>query len=121
MPTDEPRFAGFTNTGYFSEPSISLRAFFGCSRHMLRKTVTCFTIGKPASRKRRFIMSLSMPADEPSTPAPTYGMSASSSRPWMVPSSPNVPCSTGKMTSTLMEFAAAWVSGASLSNGISDE
>src|SRR6476661_4990921 len=31
-------------------------------------------------------------------------MSASSSSPWMVPSSPNVPCSTGKITSTSMPF-----------------
>ena len=53
------------------------------------------------------MMSLSMPAAEPSTPAPTYGMSASSSRPWMVPSSPNVPCSTGKITSTLMARSLA--------------
>ena len=33
------------------------------------------------------------------TPAPTYGRSASSSRPWTVPSSPKVPWSTGKTTS----------------------
>src|SRR5580704_4461874 len=45
-------------------------------------------------------------------------MSASSSRPWMVPSSPNVPCSTGKITSTLMARSLARrVSAASLWNG----
>ena len=43
-----------------------------------------------------------MPTDEASTPAPTYGRPASSSRPCTVPSSPKVPCSTGKITSTAM-------------------
>ena len=33
------------------------------------------------------------------TPGPTYGRSASSSNPWIVPSSPKVPCSTGNTTS----------------------
>ena len=41
-----------------------------------------------------------MQSAEAATPAPTYGTSASSSRPWTVPSSPNGPCSTGKTTST---------------------
>ena len=54
----------------------------------------------PASRSRRFITSLSMPTAEPRTPAPTKGMSAILSRPWTVPSSPNVPWRTGKTTST---------------------
>jgi hypothetical protein len=44
-----------------------------------------------------------MPAAEPSTPEPTYAIPASSNSPWMVPSSPNVPCSTGNTTS---RFAA---------------
>ena len=35
-----------------------------------------------------------------STPEPTYLIPAISSRPWMVPSSPNGPCSTGSTTST---------------------
>ena len=34
------------------------------------------------------------------TPDPTYLTSARSSRPWIVPSSPNGPCSSGKTTST---------------------
>ena len=41
-----------------------------------------------------------MPAADPSTPDPTYAMSASSNSPWIVPSSPKVPCSTGKTTSS---------------------
>ncbi len=35
-----------------------------------------------------------------STPAPTYGTPAVSSRPWIVPSSPNGPCRMGRTTST---------------------
>src|SRR5579862_2224931 len=47
-------------------------------------------------------------------------MSASSSSPWIVPSSPNVPCSTGKITSTLMARSEARRSiAASVWNGIS--
>ena len=41
-----------------------------------------------------------MPIAEPSTPAPTYATSASSSSPCTVPSSPYVPCNTGKITSS---------------------
>ena len=37
---------------------------------------------------------------EASTPAPTYRTPAISSIPWMVPSSPHGPCSSGKTTST---------------------
>ena len=39
--------------------------------HALRNSVTCFTMGKPAAMNNDFMMSLSMPAAEPSTPAPT--------------------------------------------------
>src|SRR3954466_16034455 len=41
-----------------------------------------------------------MPTAEASTPAPTYRTSPISSRPWIVPSSPQGPCSSGKTTST---------------------
>src|ERR1041384_6131896 len=37
---------------------------------------------------------------EASTPAPTYRTPAISSRPWIVPSSPHGPCSSGNTTST---------------------
>ncbi len=42
-----------------------------------------------------------MPTAEASTPAPTYRVSDSSRRPWMVPSSPNGPWSSGNTTSTV--------------------
>src|SRR5262245_34047605 len=56
-------------------------------------------IGKPASLNSVFMTALSMPQAEASTPQPTYGMSAISSSPWTVPSSPYVPWRTGKITS----------------------
>ena len=71
IPTDDPRFAGFTKTGYFSLLSTSFCTFFGSRSNWLRNTVTCFTMGNPAARNKDFMMSLSMPAEEPSTPAPT--------------------------------------------------
>ena len=47
--------------------------------------------GMPWSRITALKTSLSMQSAEPSTPAPTYGTPASSSRPCTVPSSPNGP------------------------------
>ena len=44
--------------------------------------------------------SLSMPAALANTPAPAYRLPVISSSPWSVPSSPNVPCSSGSTTST---------------------
>jgi hypothetical protein len=66
-----------------------------------RPKVRNFGVGILASRKRRFITSLSMPTAEPNTPAPTNGRLASLSKPWTVPSSPNGPCKMGKTTSTV--------------------
>ena len=53
----------------------------------------------PASRSTALQNALSMLAADPSTPAPTYGRPSVSSIPWIVPSSPNGPCSTGNTTS----------------------
>ena len=47
-----------------------------------------------------FMYSLSMPAALANTPAPAYRVPVISSSPWMVPSSPYVPCSSGSTTST---------------------
>jgi hypothetical protein len=46
------------------------------------------------------VNSLSIAAAEAKTLAPTYGMPAISSIPWIVPSSPYAPCSAGNTTST---------------------
>src|SRR5271168_3149668 len=99
MPTDEPSVAGFTNTG---KRNLRATAFFtasGFACHSARMTTRHSTTGIRASRNRRFCTSLSMPTAEASTPEPTYGTPASSSSPCTVPSSPNVPCSTGNITS----------------------
>src|SRR5205085_6924076 len=71
----------------------------GCSRHSLRRTTVYSTSGSPCAENTAFIVALSMPTADASTPAPTYGTSASSSSPWMVPSSPYGPCSMMTTTS----------------------
>ena len=51
-----------------------------------------------------------MQSADAATPAPTYGMPASSSSPWTVPSSPNGPCRTGSTTSTAPSASAGFES-----------
>src|SRR5207248_2369195 len=53
MPTDEPRFAGFTNTGYFSLLSISLQILLALFCHSRRNTVAWRTSGRPPADRRR--------------------------------------------------------------------
>ena len=67
--------------------------------------------GTPRSRMTALKTSLSIASAEPSTPAPTYGTPASSSRPWTVPSSPKGPCRTGKTTSTSPSVAGTFEVG----------
>ena len=83
-----------TKTG---SPSRSLSA--SLSVIPLRSTAYGPT-GMPSAAQSFLVNSLSIAAAEAKTFAPTYGMSAISSMPWMVPSSPYAPCSTGKTTST---------------------
>jgi hypothetical protein len=94
MPKDEPARDGLTKTG---SPSRSLSASLNVIP--LRST-TYGPTGMPSAAQSFLVNSLSMAAAEAKTFAPTYGMSAISSIPWMVPSSPYAPCSTGKTTST---------------------
>ena len=54
-----------------SQGLLPLQIFFASSCQSRRSTVTCRTSGRPPSANSRFITSLSMPAAEPSTPAPT--------------------------------------------------
>ena len=54
---------------------------------------------------------LSIAAADANTPEPTYGIPASSSNPWIVPSSPHGPCSTGKTTSTSRKSPTAASAG----------
>jgi hypothetical protein len=69
-----------------------------------RQSLSVITVygptGSPAEASSTFITCLSIITADAVTPDPTYLTSARSSRPWMVPSSPNGPCSSGKTTST---------------------
>ena len=94
MPYDDPARDGLTKTG---RPSRSLSA--ADSVAPARSTAYGPT-GMPSAAASFLVNSLSMAAAEAKTLAPTYGMPAISSRPWMVPSSPYAPCSAGKTTST---------------------
>ena len=89
MPTEEPRFAGLTNKG---NGNVEWPRW-------PRTTVKYSVTGRPRSASRRFVTSLSIDTADASTPAPTYGRSASSSSPCTVPSSPKVPWRTGNTTS----------------------
>ncbi len=100
IPTELPSVAGFTNTGKRNFLRIARRIFPREFSHSARGMARNSPTGSLACRNRRFCMSLSMPTAEPITPEPTYGSPARSSRPCTVPSSPNVPCSTGNTTST---------------------
>ena len=62
-------------------------ALLGCAQSRAR-TTSYRPTGKPRADISRFVYSLSMPTAEASTPEPTYGVPASSSRPCRVPSSP---------------------------------
>src|SRR5581483_4841851 len=68
-------------------------------RHSLTVKLIQSRTGSPCARSSVFITALSMLTADPSTPAPTYGTLAISRSPWIVPSSPYVPCRTGKTTS----------------------
>ena len=94
MPKEEPARDGLTNTG---RPS---RSFSSSVMVIPLRSTTYGPIGMPSAAQSFLVNSLSMAAAEAKTFAPTYGMSAISSIPWMVPSSPYAPCSTGKTTST---------------------
>ena len=82
MPCDEPARDGFTKTG---RPSRSRSAFV--SEFPARSTAYGPT-GMPSAAASFLVNSLSIAAAEAKTLAPTYGMPAISSSPWMVPSSP---------------------------------
>jgi hypothetical protein len=94
IPCEDPARDGFTKTG---RPSRSRSA--SDSEQPARSTAYGPT-GMPSAAASFLVNSLSMAAAEAKTFAPTYGMPAISSMPWMVPSSPYAPCSAGKTTST---------------------
>ncbi len=94
IPIDEPPRAGLTNTG---SPS---RSWSASASDAPARTTAYGPTGRPSAASSFLVNSLSIATALPSTPEPTYGTPAISSSPWIVPSSPNGPCSTGKTTST---------------------
>ncbi len=64
IPTEEPKFAGFTNIGY-------PHGAHSRGRSSPRRSVMYSATGNPRSFASRFITSLSIATDDPSTPAPT--------------------------------------------------
>ena len=104
VPIDDPPRAGLTNTGQPSSPissSTRLRSAVDAAEPQSRsRTTTYGPMGSPRAANSSFMYSLSMPAALASTPAPAYLTPAISSSPWIVPSSPKVPCSSGSTTST---------------------
>ena len=94
MPIDDPPRAGLTNTGNPRRPRSESASSSPSA------STACSPTGMPPATARFLVRSLSMPAADASTPGPTNGMRDSSSRPWMVPSSPLGPWSTGNTTST---------------------
>ena len=104
MPIDDPPLAGLTNTGQPSSAISSSTRLRSASPadgpQSLSRTTTYRPMGSPRAANSSFMYSLSMPAALASTPAPAYLIPAISSSPWIVPSSPKVPCSSGSTTST---------------------
>ena len=99
MPMLDPARAGLTNTGHDSACTASMAAALSRS-HSLSVITVYGPTGSPADARSTFITCLSIITADAVTPDPTYLTSARSSSPWMVPSSPNGPCSSGKTTST---------------------
>ena len=101
MPTLDPPRAGLTNTGQSSAvptPRPRARVALPLARSVRRRAAPT---GSPAEARTIFMYALSIPTAEARTPDPTYRMPAISNSPWIVPSSPNGPCSSGKTTSTV--------------------
>ncbi|MNG04291.1 hypothetical protein D3C84_874140 [compost metagenome] len=96
-PTEDPWLAGLTNSG---RPSLPLTSAKPVRAALARVRVTNGVTARPASRNRRLLMSLSMQTADPSTSEPTNGKSAMRSKPCRQPSSPRVPWTIGKITST---------------------
>jgi len=79
MPTEEPRFAGFTKTGY--EIFSMIGQALGVGLPFAPEEVDVRGLRQPAAAKSCFMhLSIQWRSEEPE---PTYAISASSKRPWM--------------------------------------
>ena len=99
MPTLLPRRAGFTTTRSPRVPATARTTWSGSSFQALRRNQHDSTTGSPWPRMRSLKTTLSIATALASTPAPVYGIPASSRNPWSVPSSPYGPWTTRKATS----------------------
>ena len=88
MPMLDPARAGLTNTGHDRPCTASIAAALS-RRHSLSVMTTYGPTGSPAAARTTFMTCLSIITADAVTPDPTYLTSARSSRPWIVPSSPN--------------------------------
>src|SRR5215510_10637639 len=70
-PTDDPRLAGFTKQGRPISFVTLLMILVGLPFHWERRNQRCLQIGRPASTNSDFMVTLSIPHDEASTPQPT--------------------------------------------------
>ena len=70
-PTDEPRLAGFTNTGY-DRPAASTRSSMSSSS--VSRTPSQPAWGSPLAARTSLALRLSMHSAEASTPEPTKGI-----------------------------------------------
>ena len=94
-PTDEPMLQGLMNSG---RPSRAATVSAVCGPISCSASPSQRACSMPWWASTCFAMALSMASADPSTPLPTYGTSASSRRPWTVPSSPSGPCRSGSTT-----------------------
>ena len=86
--TPRPTSRGWPASRSTGSPSSASTASASASRSWPSRNSTVRAYGSPAAANARFIITLSIATAEPTTPEPTYGRSASSSRPCTVPSSP---------------------------------
>ena len=95
MPTEDPARDGLTN----STADMAMARSIAASTSVRGSMSTHSATEMPAACKCTLAVILSIHMADASTPEPTYGIPTKSRSPWMVPSSPQGPCRTGKTTS----------------------
>ena len=115
MPRLLPSRAGLTTARGPMRAPMSASTASGSSVHPLRRNQVKSTTGRPWPRMRSLKTILSMATALAITPAPVYGMPASSRKPCSVPSSPNGPWITRKATSIASASERSAARGASAS------
>ena len=98
IPTEDPAFAGFTNIG---KPSFStIWGIIWSNFEISQRWIAAhFAVLIPALSKTVWVKALSMQMAEDTVSQPTNGIPAIVKSPWIVPSSPFLPWSTGNTQS----------------------